>query len=157
MPEDIEAFRRELLRRINNIRREWRSCDQPNCRRARKCVAKNLACSVKPSTMTRQQESRAKFMLKRALEKRLAECRDEEKGEAKLPVKRGRKNVRMRPRSPRAERATEVVNDRPGSADRKPAADQRQQKRGIRANDKIVIDQVCHGIRLEQIVAPSLT
>jgi hypothetical protein len=75
MPEDIEAFRRELLRRMNNILREWRSCDQAICRRARSCVATNLACSAKPSTMTERQASRAKFMLKRALDKRLAECR----------------------------------------------------------------------------------
>ena len=91
MPEDIEEFRRELIRRMNNMLREWRSCDQPICRRARKCVAKNLACSAKPSTMTPQQAARAKFMLKRALEKRLAECRDEDNGEIKLPAEKRRK------------------------------------------------------------------
>jgi hypothetical protein len=91
MPEDIEAFRRELLRRMNNIHGEWRSCDQPICRRARKCVAENLACSAKPSTMTERQATRAKFMLKRALDKRLAECPEEDNGEIKLPAEREEK------------------------------------------------------------------
>ena len=149
MPEDINAFRGELLRRMNDILREWRSCDQPICRRARKCVAKNLACSAKPSTMTPAQASRAQFLMKRALEKRLAECRDEgdeERGETRLPAGKGRKNVRTRAVSPRAKRPAKIVNDRAGGAGSKPAVDQRQQKRGIRANDKIVVDQVvCHG------------
>jgi hypothetical protein len=90
-PEDIEAFRRDLIRRMNNMLREWRSCDQPICRRARKCVAKNLACSQRPSTMTTQQASRAKFMLKRALEKRLAECRNDDNGEVKTAGDGGKK------------------------------------------------------------------
>jgi hypothetical protein len=43
MPEDINEFRRELLQRMNNMLQEWRTCGQTVCRRARKCVAKNLA------------------------------------------------------------------------------------------------------------------
>jgi hypothetical protein len=86
MPEDINEFRRELLQRMNNMLQEWRTCSQTVCRRARKCVAKNLACSPKPAPIDRRKAARAKFLLKRALEARLAECPYDDNEEVKTPV-----------------------------------------------------------------------
>ena len=86
MPEDINEFRRELLQRMNNMLQEWRTCGQTVCRRARKCVAKNLACSSKPAPIDRRKAARAKFLLKRALEARLAACPYDDNEEVKTPV-----------------------------------------------------------------------
>ena len=86
MPEDINEFRRELLQRMNNMLQEWRTCGQTVCRRARKCVAKNLACSLKPAPIDRRKAARAKFLLKRALEARLAACPYDDNEEVKTPV-----------------------------------------------------------------------
>jgi hypothetical protein len=86
MPEDINEFRRALLKRMNDIRQEWRTCSQAICRRARKCTAKNLACSPKPAPIDPRKEARAKFLLKRALEARLAECPYDDNEEVKTPV-----------------------------------------------------------------------
>jgi hypothetical protein len=70
---------------MNDIRQEWRTCSQAICRRTRKCVAKNLACSPKPAGMDPRKETRAKFLLKRALEARLAECPYDDNEEVKTP------------------------------------------------------------------------
>jgi hypothetical protein len=109
MPEDIHEFRRALLKRMNDIRQEWRTCSQAICRRARKCVAKNLACSPKPAAIAPRKAARVKFRLKRALEARLAECPYDDNEEVKTPVAdSGQKALRnagshqapkMRPRS----------------------------------------------------------
>ena len=86
MPEDINEFRRSLLRRMNDIRQEWRTCSQAICRRARQCVAENLACSPEPAPIDRRKAARAKFRLKRALDARLAECPYDDNEEVKTPV-----------------------------------------------------------------------
>jgi hypothetical protein len=86
MPEDINEFRRELLQRMNNMLQEWRTCSQAVCRRARQCVAENLACSPTPAPINRRKAARAKFRLKRALEARLAERPYDDNEEVKMPV-----------------------------------------------------------------------
>jgi hypothetical protein len=86
MPEDINEFRRALLKRMNDIHQEWRTCSQAICRRARKCAAQNLACSPKPAPMDRRKAAHVKFLLKRALEARLAECPYDDNEEVNTPV-----------------------------------------------------------------------
>jgi hypothetical protein len=74
-PRDMDAFRWGLIRRISDIRDEWRSCDEPECRRARACVAKSLACSSRPpppSTPAQRERALARFY--HALQARRAEA-----------------------------------------------------------------------------------
>lgn len=72
-PQDIDAFRQDLARRlhilVSNQLRCWCSCREPSCKRARACRAPRGDCSnrkpVKP--MSETQLARAKAMLARAL------------------------------------------------------------------------------------------
>jgi hypothetical protein len=72
-PEDIEAFRRRMLRKMNDITKEWRSCREPICRRAKACVATNLTCASRLPKLTPEQHGRAGADLLRALQRRVAE------------------------------------------------------------------------------------
>jgi hypothetical protein len=80
-PENIEDFRRELLRKMNNILQQWRSCKEGICRRTKACVARNVTCSAGPSRLTPQQRSRARYDLHCALHRRLAELGHESAAE----------------------------------------------------------------------------
>ena len=82
-PEDIEEFRRELLRKMNDVSKEWRSCKEQSCRRAKACVALNLTCLSRLPKLTPEQDGRARSDLYFAL-KRLAEIGGEAAVEASL-------------------------------------------------------------------------
>jgi hypothetical protein len=45
IPEDIDAFRYELARRIHMYLNTWHGCPESFCRRQRGCMAPNIACS----------------------------------------------------------------------------------------------------------------
>jgi hypothetical protein len=83
-PEGIEEFRRGLIRRMNDIRKEWRSCKEATCRRAKACVAPNLTCLSRLPKLTPEQHARAGVDLYRALQRRLAELGGEAAVEASL-------------------------------------------------------------------------
>lgn len=72
-PQDIDAFRAEMARRlriiIGNRQRRWCSCREPSCKRARACRAPRGDCSNRKPTkpVSERQSARARAMLARAL------------------------------------------------------------------------------------------
>jgi len=76
VPDDIEAFRAGLIRKIATILRDWRRCGEPSCRRARRCVSPRMSCArLAPArTLTPEREARAIASLQKMLRQRAAEC-----------------------------------------------------------------------------------
>ncbi len=74
IPQDIDANRRELARKIGmyvaNVRKRWRSCGEPSCKRARSCCAPRGRCSNRPPnrrTMKPEHEARSRAKLYRSI------------------------------------------------------------------------------------------
>lgn len=72
-PQDIDAFRNDLARRlriiISNQQRRWCGCREPSCKRARACRAPRGGCSNRKPTkpVSERQSARGRAMLARAL------------------------------------------------------------------------------------------
>jgi hypothetical protein len=82
MPEDIDAFRIALTRRILTHVGMARRCREPACRRARRCAGRDLRCLREhplPPTSA-QDQSRLMAKLQRALAQRLAQDGDVKDG-----------------------------------------------------------------------------
>jgi len=47
-PQDMEAFRWRMVRRINTFLGTWRACRRPACKRAQRCLAMRTACRAVP-------------------------------------------------------------------------------------------------------------
>jgi len=43
---DIDDLRRELMRRVADIKQAWRICRRPSCRRARRCVVRTRCAGL---------------------------------------------------------------------------------------------------------------
>ena len=84
VPEDIEEFHRSLIRKMNDITNEWRSCKEPVCRRAKACVAQSLICSSGLPKLTPEQDARVRSDLYFRLKRRLEELGGEAAVEASL-------------------------------------------------------------------------
>jgi hypothetical protein len=87
-PEDIEEFRRRMLRKMNDVTKEWRSCKEPICRRAKACVAQNLVCASRLPKLTPEQDARARSDLYFAAQRRVAELGGREAVEASLSAQK---------------------------------------------------------------------
>ena len=79
-PTDMEALRRELLRRLMTLRRAWRNC-RPACRRARAC-RDDLVCLARlPSPPRNERKEAARLAaVQKALKRRLAELEAQGEG-----------------------------------------------------------------------------
>ena len=94
VPDDIEAFRLGLIRRIASIVQDWRRCGEPSCLRAKRCVSPRLACAQirKGPKPTPDQLARSLASLQRMLQQRLAECAEQnESAGAAPPAKAARR------------------------------------------------------------------
>lgn len=84
VPQDIDAFRLELARRIGRFvadrKQYWRSCKQPACRRRRACMAPRVQCSNAPPLppMSAEQTGRMMARIQRMLRQRLDAMRAEQ-------------------------------------------------------------------------------
>jgi hypothetical protein len=78
----MDAFRFGLIRRINDIREEWRTCDEPACRRARACIAESLACTAGRRTPTPEQPQRTLAKLYHMLQQRCDQAEKDPEDEA---------------------------------------------------------------------------
>jgi hypothetical protein len=86
VPENIDEFRFELVRRISrylgNRKGLWRTCKEPVCRRQRACFAPRISCSNAPPLppQTERDHARTSFLIQRALRQVEAMRKGEEKG-----------------------------------------------------------------------------
>ena len=79
-PEDIERFRIELAHKLDRLMADaiegWRSCDNVQCRRAKRCASEDRECIAKwqksRPPVSPEQERRAMHELKQALEAGMA-------------------------------------------------------------------------------------
>ena len=74
-PQDMDAFRRTLARRISVFLDRWRGCPQPACKRHRGCCAPRGTCANARPARPQTDRNRAAMQaaLQRALQRRLAE------------------------------------------------------------------------------------
>lgn len=75
-PEDMDEFRRYLARKIVMFTNDWPGCPERICRRMRGCMAPTGDCAnhADDPPMTREEWEVARVKIRRALDKRLAEC-----------------------------------------------------------------------------------
>jgi hypothetical protein len=74
-PVDMEALRIDLMRHIAAVEHYPRTCAEPMCRRARRCLSRKLSCHRvhPPPQLTPEQESRWMAYVQHAIKRRLAE------------------------------------------------------------------------------------
>ena len=79
MPQDIDEFRRQIVRKIQTMRRMYRRCRAPICRRIKRCAGPPCAASTifRRASDARKAGGR-KAALQRALQRRLQQARDEQ-------------------------------------------------------------------------------
>jgi len=79
MPQDIEAFRLALLRRLIDVRKGWRRCREPICKRVKRCAGPDRGAGIRcvrdnpRPPLTPFQHARAKAQIYRMLQRRAAE------------------------------------------------------------------------------------
>ncbi|MBI4275613.1 MAG: hypothetical protein HY659_13040 [Rhizobiales bacterium] len=78
-PDDMDAFRDMLLRRIQTLTGKPRRCRELVCRRAKRCVGVDVRCfrDFPARPVSSEQAAHRMAALRRALERRLAEFREE--------------------------------------------------------------------------------
>ena len=131
VPQDPVAFREALSRRIHDFLGEWRTCRAPVCRRQRSCVNRDMVCSEGLPAATEREWARVRSKLLRALA-------------AQKAINEKEMSARAAARSPGRKEPEEVIDDRAHRARGKPAANQRQQQRRIRARPVMLIDEMDH-------------
>jgi hypothetical protein len=74
VPENIDAFRLELARRIATFLKMPRRCRAPICRRHKRCLDPTLRCQrdFPPRPMSPEQTAAMQAAVRRAVERRLA-------------------------------------------------------------------------------------
>ena len=74
-PQDMEAFRWRMVRRINTFLGTWRACRRPACKRAQACRIMGRPCPALPQAPPPSPEETAHVMaqLYQALRQRVAE------------------------------------------------------------------------------------
>jgi hypothetical protein len=75
MPEDMDAFRYALARRIAMFLNRWHGCPEPICQRNRGCMAPNNTCTNIPPSSPEEMERewpRVKVEIHNALKAHLA-------------------------------------------------------------------------------------
>jgi hypothetical protein len=85
-PEDIDQFRLDLARRMNNISRAWRDCAERACRRSKRCVGPDLRCLRDCPPRTQEETARIQADMRYWLNRRLAEL--ERNGLAEVETKK---------------------------------------------------------------------
>jgi hypothetical protein len=80
MPQDIDEFRRQIVRKIQTMRGMYRRCRAPICRRVKRCAGPTLRCvdDFPARKTTPEQQAAAMAALQRALKRRLQQVRDEQ-------------------------------------------------------------------------------
>jgi hypothetical protein len=75
MPEDMNAFRLDMTRRLHTLAGNPRRCRERACRRARRCVGADFRClrDFPAPAMSPEEEARARARFLGALRRRLAE------------------------------------------------------------------------------------
>jgi hypothetical protein len=81
-PVDMEALRIDLSRHIATLGHYARTCPEPQCRRARRCLNRKLSCHRvhPPPQLTPEQESRWMAYVQHAIKRRLAELEAQGEG-----------------------------------------------------------------------------
>ncbi len=75
-PDDIDAVRTSLARRIAMLINDWRGCPEPLCRRMRGCMAPRIRCTnARPVKADPERTARTLALVKRAM--RESPARDE--------------------------------------------------------------------------------
>ena len=82
-PRDINLVRLEVVRKLINLKQEWRRCSQPRCKRARRCATVGWEpCALKfhYRPLSPERQSAALAAVQRALRRRMAELEAEREG-----------------------------------------------------------------------------
>ncbi len=73
-PEDMDAFRYRMARRIVMFLNQWEGCPEPLCKRNRGCMAPSGDCiNIKSEPMTDEEWDKARYEIREALDEKLAE------------------------------------------------------------------------------------
>ena len=73
-PEDMDAFRYRMARRIVMFLNQWHGCPERLCRRNRGCMAPSGDCiNIKEEPMTDAEWDAARYDIRQAIDEKLAE------------------------------------------------------------------------------------
>ena len=85
-PQDVEAKREALVRKLNTFVGLYRECADPACRRHKRCVGPTWACDdLRKPEVSPERQARMLAELRRALAARMAMLADGKEGGVSAP------------------------------------------------------------------------